>query len=113
MDLLLQEQKLDVQNTANVDMQGQLIDMQTDANIKAAEAQADINNNTQTNSTSGSSNTGDDSSDDKKKAKKVTVKKGSVATGGRRGRPSKTGRVYDDNRNWLGRSNWDKFDARQ
>lgn len=113
MDLLLQEQKLDVQNTANVDMQGQLIDMQTDANIKAAAAQADINNNTQTNTTSGSGNTSDDSSDDKKKAKKVTVKKGSVATGGRGGRPSKTGRVYDDNRNWLGRDGWSAWDAKK
>ena len=110
MDLLLQEQKLDVQNTANVDMQGQLIDMQTDANIKAAEAQADINNDIDAKNASGGN--GDGGSDnDKKKAKKVSVKKGSVATGGRGGRPNLSGRVYTETRNWPGRSNWDKFDT--
>jgi hypothetical protein len=107
MDLLLQEQKLDVQNTANVDMQGQLIDMQTDANIKAAEAQADINNDIETKNASG--NNGDEGSDDdKKKAKKVSVKKGSVATGGRGGRPVTVGTDKWGNRanenNWR---NWD------
>jgi hypothetical protein len=108
MDLLLQEQKLDVQNTANVDMQGQLIDMQTDANIKAAEAQADINNDIETKGSSNSGSSDDNSSDDKKKVKKVTVKKGSVATGGRGGRPVTVGTDKWGNRanenNWR---NWD------
>ena len=110
MDLLLQEQKLDVQNSANVDMQGRLIDMQTDANIKAAEAQADINNDIDTKNASGS-NGDEGSDDDKKKAKKVSVKKGSVATGGRGGRPNLSGRVYTESRNWPGRSNWRKYDT--
>ena len=26
---------------------------------------------------------------------------------GRGGRPNRSGRVYDENRNWLGRDNWD------
>lgn len=31
-----------------------------------------------------------------------------VNTGGRGGRPNRSGRIYDDNGNWLGRDNWDK-----
>lgn len=103
MDLLLQEQKLDVQNSANVDMQGQLIDMQTDANIKAAEAQADINNDIDTKNASGNNGDGG-SDDDKKKAKKVSVKKGSVATGGRGGRPRTVGTDRWGNR--ANENNW-------
>ena len=107
MDLLLQEQKLDVQNTANVDMQGQLIDMQTDANIKAAEAQADINNDIDAKNASGSNGDGG-SDDDKKKAKKVSVKKGSVATGGRGGRPRTVGTDKWGNR--ASENNWNNWD---
>jgi hypothetical protein len=38
---------------------------------------------------------------------------GNANTGGRgrrAGRPNKSGRLYDENGNWLGRSNWDEFD---
>ena len=108
MDLLLQEQKLDIQNTANIDMQGQLIDMQTDANIKAAEAQADINNDIDTKGTSGS-NGDDGGADDDKKVKKVTVKKGSVATGGRGGRPVTVGTDKWGNR--ASENNWKNWDS--
>ena len=108
MDLLLQEQKLDIQNTANIDMQGQLIDMQTDANIKAAEAQADINNDIDTKGTSGS-NGDDGGADDDKKVKKVTVKKGSVATGGRGGRPVTVGTDKWGNR--ASENNWKIWDS--
>lgn len=110
MDLLLQEQKLHIQNDANVEMQEQIIDKQTDANIEAAEAEARINEIGT--ASGGSSASAEDSSDtdNKKKAKKVTAKKGSVATGGRGGRPNRSGRTYDENRNWAGRSNWDKWD---
>ena len=31
-----------------------------------------------------------------------------VNTGGRGGRPNRSGRIYDENGNWLGRDNWDK-----
>ena len=106
MDLLLQEQKLDVQNSANVDMQGQIIDMQTAANIKAAEAQADINNDIDTKNASG--NNGDGGSDDDKKTKKITVKKGSVATGGRGGRPRTVGTDRWGNR--ANENNWRSWD---
>lgn len=111
MDLLLQEQKVHIQNDANVEMQEQIIDAQTDAGIEAAEAEAKLNGNVA--ATSRSSNSSKDSDDDgnKKKAKKVTVKKGSVATGGRGGRPNLSGRTYDSNRNWEGRDNWRRWDS--
>lgn len=113
-DLLLQEQKLNIQNDATVDMQEQLIDMQTDANIKAAEAEAKISENADaSNDGDTPSGASDDESpnDGGKKAKKASkVKKGSVATGGRGGRPNRSGRVYDANRNWEGRDNWDSWD---
>jgi hypothetical protein len=38
---------------------------------------------------------------------------GNANTGGRgrrSGRPNKSGRTYDENGNWLGRDNWEKFD---
>lgn len=108
MDLLLQEQKLDIQNSANVEMQEEIIDAQTDANIAAAQAQADIN--ATGSATSGSSSSSSDDSNSKK-TKKVSVKKGSVATGGRGGRPNRSGRTYTDSGNWEGRDNWDKWDS--
>lgn len=110
MDLLLQEQKLDIQNDANIDMQQQLIDAQTDANIKAAEAQAEINNDINGGSGSNSSASNSDQGDDgKKKAKKVTVKKGKVATGGRGGRPRTVNTDKWGNR-W-GENNWNRWDS--
>lgn len=107
MDLLLQEQKLNIQNSANLGMQEQLIDVQTKANIEAAEAQAAINNNSVSASGNGSNSNSDD---DRNNAKKITVKKGASATGGRGGRPNRSGREYDSNRNWEGRNNWARWD---
>lgn len=116
MDLLLQEQKVEIQNDANVEMQEQIIDKQTDANIEAAEAEAKINGNGGTASGGNGSNTNSnsdskDTDDNKKKVTKAKVKKSSVATGGRGGRRNLSGRVYDENRNWEGRNNWKKFDT--
>lgn len=118
MELLLQEQKVNIQNEANVKMQEQIIDKQTDANIEAAKAEAEINeedtsvggSSASASGGSGRSNSNNDD-DKKKKVKKVKVKKGSVATGGRGGRPNLSGRAYDSNRNWEGRNNWKKFDT--
>lgn len=114
MDLLLQEQKINIQNDANVDMQEQIIDMQTDANIEAAKAEANIsengdNVNGKSKASDGNSNSGS-SKNGKNNARKVHVKKGSVATGGKGGRPNRSGRTYDENRNWEGRNNWNRWD---
>ena len=73
---------------------------------KAAEAQADINNDIDTKNTSG--NNGDGGSDDDKKTKKITVKKGSVATGGQGGRPRTVGTDRWGNR--ANENNWRSWD---
>lgn len=80
-DLLLQEQKLDIQN---------------DAQIELAAAQAKINEAT-TNGT-GTSTTDTLDSEKKKNARKVVIKKGS-GSGGKRGRPATIFAQWDDNRN--------------
>lgn len=96
-DLLLQEQKLDIQN---------------DAQIELAEAQAEIEADVQNVEVSTTST----SSDKKSNARKVVVKKGSGSGGsGKRGRPSMSGAQWDENRNKVnpltGRaySKWDEY----
>lgn len=93
-DLLLQEQRLDIQNSASIEMQTQVMDAQTDADIRAARAEAQIN-------------AGDGEGDEP--AGKVSVRKGSVSTGGRGGRPRTVGTDKWGNR--AGENNWDKWDA--
>lgn len=78
-DLLLQEQKLDIQN---------------DAQIELAEAQAEINEDVQ----NGELSTTSTSSSKKSDARKVVIKKGS-GSGGKRGRPATIFAQWDDNRN--------------
>jgi Fe-S cluster assembly iron-binding protein IscA len=88
--LLVEEQRLEMQNDENLDYQEDLQEIQTDAQIEVINAQ-----------------TG--SSSDKDEKKKVQTRKGSVATGRGRGRPNRSGRRYDSDRNWEGRNNWDKY----
>lgn len=89
--LLLEEQKLEIQNDANVEMQEKLSDIETDQQVAVIEAQ----NNTD--------------SDKEEKGEKTKKKKFSVATGRGQGRPNKSGRKYDQNGNWEGRNNWDAW----
>ena len=92
-ELLLEEQRLDMQNEANVDMQEELSDIQTEQQIEVINAQANASKD-----------------DDNDNAKKVRQRKGSINTGRGRGRPNKSGRDYDNNGNWSGRSNWEQWD---
>lgn len=98
-ELLLMEQKLDVQNSANVEMQEDLADIQVQQQTQVAEAQADIE------------------SGEKKTARKVQIRKGSGSAGGRRGRPNMSGAQWDANGNEVnpmtGRaySKWDKWNS--
>lgn len=88
--LLVEEQRLEMQNDENLDYQEDLQEIQTDAQIEVINAQTE-------------------SSSDKNEKKKVQTRKGSVATGRGRGRPNRSGRRYDSDRNWEGRNNWDKY----
>ena len=88
--LLIEEQRLEQQNEANIDMQEELSDIQTDAQIEVIKAQ-----NAET------------STDDDDKQKKVKGKKGSVATGRGAGRPRTVGTDKWGNR--ANENNWDKW----
>lgn len=94
-ELLLEEQRLEMQNEQNLEYQEEIADINAEQQIEVAEAEAKIN----------------EEEDDGEKAKKVTTKKGSVATGRGRGRPSKSGKAWDENRNFAGRNGWEKWNA--
>lgn len=96
--LLIEEQRLEIQNDAQIDLQEQLTDIQTESQVRILKAQNNIT----------SSNEDDD---DKKKAKATNKKKFSVATGRGQGRPNRSGKIYDENGNWLGRDNWSQWNA--
>lgn len=96
-ELLLEEQRLEIQSDAQVETQEALSDIQTDAQIDVIEAQAKA-----------TADEGDSNEDDEKK---VTKKRGNVRTGRGRGRPNRSGKTWDDNGNWEGRNNWDKWNA--
>lgn len=103
-ELLLQEQKMEIQNDAQVDLQEDLAEIDTDGN-------------TTTTSTS-SSSTNVESGNTQKKARRVSkIRKGSGS--GRRGRPNMSGAQWDENRNEInpvtGRaySKWDEYNNRR
>ena len=88
--LLIEEQRLEQQNEANIDMQEELVDIQTDAQIDVINAQADAT---------------PDSTEDDNKARKVRQRKGSINTGRGRGRP----RTVNTDK-WGNRENEDNWD---
>ena len=88
--LLLEEQRLEQQNDANVDMQEELADIQTEQQIDVIKAQAAV------------------TSDDEKKAPKARTRKGSVNTGRGRGRPRTVNTDKWGNR-LEGENNWEKW----
>ena len=91
-ELLLEEQRLEIQNAANVEMQEELSDIQVDQQVQVIKAESKI----------------EQGKDPKPKVSKK--KKYSVATGRGAGRPNRSGRKYDENGNWEGRNNWDSWD---
>lgn len=93
-ELMLEEQRLDIQTDAQIEMQ----DAQTDAQIKQMEAQSDINAKEKI-----------DNNDGEATAMNPATG-GKANTGGQRGRKNRSGRIYDSSGNWRGRNNWQKFD---
>jgi len=94
--LLIEEQRLEMQNDENLEYQEDLQDIQTENQIQVIKAQ---NTESKTND------------DDKSKKNKVRTKRGSVNTGRSPGRPNMTGRKWDENGNYEGRNGWRKWDA--
>jgi len=91
--LLLEEQRIDIQNEANVEMQENLAEIQTEQQVEVIKAQNQIQEG------------------EEKKGKATNKKKYSVATGRGAGRPNRTGKKWDENGNWEGRNNWDKWNT--
>ena len=90
--LLLEEQRLEQQNDANIDMQEELADIQTEQQIDVIKAQAAV------------------TSDDEKKAPKARTRKGSVNTGRGKGRPRTVNTDKWGNR-LEGENNWEKWNT--
>ena len=91
--LLVEEQRLEIQNDANVEMQEELADIQVDQQVEVLKAQNNIEGK------------------DDDKAKQSKKKKYSVATGRGAGRPNRSGKTWDANGNWEGRNNWDSWNS--
>lgn len=93
-ELLIEEQRLEIQNDANVEMQEELSDIQTEQQVEIIKAQNKA-----------------ESKDDGENAKASKKKKYSVATGRGAGRPNRSGKKWDENGNWEGRNNWDSWNS--
>lgn len=103
-ELLLQEQKIEIQNDANVEMQNELADIEVRKETDIVDAQ---------------NAAAEQNSDDPKKGQTGRVKKKySVATGRGAGRPAKKGVKWDDNGNEIdpltgkAKSKWDDWNLR-
>lgn len=93
--LLIEEQRLEMQNEENIEYQEDLQDIQTENQIQVIKAQK----------------TGESPKEDEKSKKnKVRTKRGSVNTGRSPGRPNMTGRKWDENGNYEGRNGWRRWD---
>lgn len=91
-ELLLEEQRIEIQNDANVEMQEELADINTEQQIEVAKAQNDIENG------------------DEEKAKKTVKRTGKVATGRGAGRPRTVNTDKWGNRE--GENNWGTWNLR-
>lgn len=91
--LLIEDQRLDMQQENTVETQEQLSEIQTEQQIEVIEAQAK----------------GTEGNDDEKKAKKTRARKGSVATGRGAGRPRTVGTDKWGNRE--GENNWQRWNT--
>lgn len=92
--LLIEEQRIEIQNDANVEMQEELADIQTEKQVEVIKAQNNI-----------------EEKSDEPKPKQSRKKAGSVATGRGKGRPNLSGKKWDSNGNYEGRNGWNKWDA--
>lgn len=91
-ELLMEEQRLEIQSDSQIETQEALSDIQTDAQINVIEAQADVEQ-------------------DEDKAEKVKTKRGNVRTGRGRGRPRTVNTDKWGNRQDGSEQNWDRWNA--
>ncbi len=95
--LLIEDQRIEIQNEHTVDLQEDLSEIQTDAQVEVIKAQQDAQKN-------------EEDDKDEPKAKQSNKKKGSVATGRRPGRPNLLHTDKYGNRP-EGENNWDRWNA--
>lgn len=99
-ELMLEEKKLEIQTDAQIEAAEAQAEVQSEVQIEQMEAQAKINEKEAIDNNGG-------------EAKKANPTMGGKAnTGGRkRGRTNRSGRIYDQNGNWQGRDNWSKYNT--
>ena len=95
--LLIEDQRIEIQNEHTVDLQEDLSEIQTDAQVEVIKAQQDAQKD-------------EEDENDEPKAKQSNKKKGSVATGRRPGRPNLLHTDKYGNRP-EGENNWDRWNA--
>ena len=99
-NLLIEEQRLEMQNDENLDFQEDLQEIQTENQIEVINAQENASNENS-----------ESSEDEENKAKKAKARKGSVNTGRGRGRPRTVNTDKWGNRQDGSEMNWDKWNA--
>lgn len=95
--LLIEDQRIEIQNEHTVDLQEDLSEIQTDAQVEVIKAQQDARKD-------------EEDENDEPKAKQSNKKKGSVATGRRPGRPNLLHTDKYGNRP-EGENNWGRWNA--
>lgn len=96
--LLVEEQRVEMQNEHTVDLQEDLADIQTEQQVEVIKAQQEAQD-------------GDEGDKNEPKARQSKKTRGSVATGRGKGRVNRSGKTWDDNGNFPGRNGWDKWNA--
>lgn len=91
-ELLLEEQRLEIQTDSQIETQEALSDIQTEAQIDVIEAQAEVN-------------------EEEENVKKIKGRRGNVRTGRRPGRPTTVGTDKWGNRQDGSEQNWDRWNA--
>ena len=94
--LLVEEQRVEMQNEHTVDLQEDLAEIQTEQQVDVIKAQQEAQD-------------GDEGDKDEPKARQSKKTRGSVATGRGAGRPNRSGKTWDDNGNFPGRDGWTKW----
>ena len=93
-ELLVEEQRLDIQQESQIETQEALSEIQTESQIEVLNAQNEITNG-----------------EEEEPTPRISQRKGNVRTGRGRGRPNLSGKTWDSNRNYSGRSGWEKWNA--
>lgn len=94
-ELLVEEQRLEIQQENQIETQEQLADIQTEQQVQVIEAQAEVNKE----------------NGDEEHARKARYRKGSVATGRGRGRPNRLNTDKWGNRTDGSENNWSRWNA--